>query len=703
MFELSVAGKYLIPKRKQLSVSLIALMSVAVITLVVWLLLIFLSVTEGIEKSWLDKLTSLNAPVRINPTSAYFSSYYYQVDSISEASQYSHKTLGEKASALLSDPYAPATDMESPRNWPTAERSEDGSLKDPVKKVFSILAGFQKKYPDLAFQDYELSGAMLRLNLLRPESAAGISRGDESQTIITQASYLASFADRSFYLKKLFEPPSMRDLNQLSYFIHRKVQNSCQDNPLVTSLTPSETFSKNLHALLDNVRIKELRTTANRWKMPYAFIPEGAEFRAEAFMRNGKLGHIVIPKKPEKKASLGILKRKGSALTFKTPEGNVATIGADIPLIVDNGMTFQAEILSSALEKAAQLKDVLFKVNSSLQGHTIQGELGWEGLEISDADTKTEFETRPSHPPLWAYSIKGNQEQIELVLPRLDEDVSGVLIPKSFQEAGVRIGDRGYLAYSAPTTSTIQEQRVPVYIAGFYDPGIMSVGNKCILVPHKLARTVNATSNSFVFDQTTSNGIQVWFKDLKATDQVKAELTQAIEKAGIAKYWKVTSFKEYDFAKDLILQFQSDKYLFTLVGIIILIVACCNIISLLVLLVNDKKREIGILQAMGASRWSIAGIFGLCGVGMGILGSVLGTCAALLTLHNIDSVVGFLSWAQGHDAFNTAFYGKSLPDQLSSGALTFILVTTPLISLCAGLVPAIKACRLRPSAILRSE
>jgi lipoprotein-releasing system permease protein len=137
--------------------------------------------------------------------------------------------------------------------------------------------------------------------------------------------------------------------------------------------------------------------------------------------------------------------------------------------------------------------------------------------------------------------------------------------------------------------------------------------------------------------------------------------------------------------------------------VIILIVACCNIISLLVLLVNDKKREIGILQAMGASHMSIAAIFGSCGMIMGILSSIIGIAAAVLTLHHIDAVVQLLSFIQGHDAFHAAFFGKSLPDHLSRNALTFILVTTPLLSFLAGLVPAIKACRLRPSVILRSE
>jgi lipoprotein-releasing system permease protein len=62
-----------------------------------------------------------------------------------------------------------------------------------------------------------------------------------------------------------------------------------------------------------------------------------------------------------------------------------------------------------------------------------------------------------------------------------------------------------------------------------------------------------------------------------------------------------------------------------------------------------------------------------------------------------------LSFIQGHEAFNTAFFGKSLPSELSYDAVLFILITTPLLSLLAGLVPAIKACRLQPSAILRSE
>ena len=333
------------------------------------------------------------------------------------------------------------------------------------------------------------------------------------------------------------------------------------------------------------------------------------------------------------------------------------------------------------VEDGASTDSLLFKVKTALQGIPLKGEVSLDGLEISKADFSS------SHAP----SI------------RHDEKETGVLLTKSYLDSGVMIGDRGYLSYSSTTSSTLQEHRLPIFVMGIYDPGIFSVGNKCILAPPLVAQTINSSSSSFNLDKTQSNGVLVWFNDLNSAEEIKKQILLALSDQLLSEYWKVTTFHEYDFAKDLMQQFQSDKYLFAMVGIIILIVAWFNIICMLVLLVNDKKREIGILQAMGAGRFSIAAIFGTCGVAMGILSSILGTAAALYTLHHIDSIVQLLSYMQGHDAFNSTFFGKSLPNELSSNAVTFILITTPIISLLAGLVPAIKACRLRPSEILRAE
>ena len=104
MFELTIAFRYLIPRKKSLSTALVSLLSVIVISLVVWLVLVFLSITTGIERNWLQKLTSLHAPLRLTPTDYYYNSYYYHADGVSAASDYTLKTIGEKADAPQSDP-----------------------------------------------------------------------------------------------------------------------------------------------------------------------------------------------------------------------------------------------------------------------------------------------------------------------------------------------------------------------------------------------------------------------------------------------------------------------------------------------------------------------------------------------------------------------------------------------------------------------
>ncbi len=668
MFELSVALKYLIPRKRQLSVSLIALLSVVVISLVVWLVLVFLSITEGIERGWLTKLTTLNAPLRITPTHHYYSSYYYQADGISGHSDFSFKNIGEKAQAEISDPYNPLEDGELPARFPQADRLEDGTLNDPVKGLFKALSGMKQTHRDLVFQDFELSGALMRLQLLRPGNTIP---GNEAQGYLTQVSYLASLPDQCPGLPSLLLPPRAKDINHLFYLASHATEGSRQDSPALTLKAPKEAAKQRIHELLGQIKIEQLKPRTSYWQLPASFLPPQQVFEGIAHERNGAISRIDLPVKKTDGKRVKIWK-EGSYFVLENEKGK-QKLPLNTPLLVEGPILFHVD---DVLEKDS----LLFNVRTTLQNIAIKGTVGIEGMEISQASL-------PSG----------------LGLPINEEKETGVLLAKSFLDNGVMIGDRGYLSYSSSTSSAIQEHRLPIFVSGFYDPGILSVGNKCILVPSFVTRTINASSSSFNLDKTQSNGILVWFDDLEKAGVFKEEIIAALQSQSLDKYWKVTTFREYEFAKDLLQQFQSDKYLFSMVGVIILIVACCNIISLLVLLVNDKKREIGILQAMGASHLSIAAIFGSCGMVMGVLSSVIGTLAALFTLHHIDLVVKVLSVIQGHDAFQAAFFGKSLPDALSSHALTFILVTTPLLSLLAGLVPAIKACRLRPSAILRSE
>lgn len=314
--------------------------------------------------------------------------------------------------------------------------------------------------------------------------------------------------------------------------------------------------------------------------------------------------------------------------------------------------------------------------------------------------------------PLWdktllAYAdddLKNSKPHLRLTGKTLPKDAKageGILLPKSFKEAGVLTGDRGWISYWAPTTSTVQEMRQPVFIAGFYDPGVIPVGGKFVLASDALTSLIRSSHNQE--DTTLSQGINIRTADLSQVDKIKKSLEIAFNEQGLSPYFKIETYKEFEFTKDLIQQLHSEKNIFSLISAVIIIVACSNIISMLIILVNDKRIEIGILRSMGATSFSIALIFGIAGTVMGLVGSSIGIVAAILTLQNLDGLIHFISAAQGFDAFNPLFFGTQLPSEISTEALLFVAGATVLISMFSGIVPAIKASRLKPSEILRSE
>jgi ABC-type lipoprotein release transport system permease subunit len=538
------------PKKRQLSVALIGLLSLCVISIVVWLVLLFLSVTEGIEKNWLNKLTSINAPIRITPTDKYYNSYYYQIDSISKSSEFSLKTIGEKLKAIKSDPYDVENDEEIPSYWP----EKDFIAEDPIKSAFQAFEKIQREHLLESAEDYEVSGALMRLELIRPKSR-------NFQSFLTQATYVTNVSESTKRLEPLILPPKSSDIENLIY---------------LSSLSKDPNA---VNAILENLE------------------------------------------------------------------------------------------------------------NSSKSIVTL------ENLDLSDIKPILHFQSEPKNPPPWAYFVNG-----KVVLKD-----SQILIPKQFRDSEVLIGDRGYFSYQSVTPLSVGEQKLNLQVAGFYDPGVISIGSRFIMASKNLVRMLNTNCQLTSLDPLLSNGIQIWIRDLKKTPDVSKQIKKEFEKLGISEYFSIIPYYQYDFAKELIGQFKSDRYLFLLVGILILVVACSNIISLLLLLVNDKKHEIGVLLSLGAQKKSIAYIFGGIGIAIGFLSSLIGITLAYFTLKNITFLVNLLSSLEGQEAFNPLFYGDSLPNHLSSVALLFVLIASPLISLLAGLIPALKASKLKPSQILRSD
>lgn len=698
MFELSVALKYLTPRWRQLSVSIITTISILVIALVVWLVIVFFSVTQGLEKSWIQKLIALTAPIRITPTDAYYHSYYYQVDGISAASNYTLKTIGEKLQATTSDPYDTDSDSELPSQWSTPDKNKDGSLKDFAKQAFHAIHAIP--IAGITAHDFEMAASNLRLRLLRTGSHHNVS-----QSFLNQATYLGSFDNGNATLENSLLPIIARDIENLLQATALTADLGEENNSEKPIQAHPKDFQSKVEILFQNVRIASLLTPEGGWTIPKRLLPTSGIVQVIALLQGNHIAKVIVPTsvaeieqmKQEIEvqgfvAQIAELNMETRQLSFNI-DGKLVSQPLIFPITLKGNLQIPAFLVESSVKNAKEPADLRFSIKLPLQGINLEGEIPFRGLNLGNFEI---LKTSGNSFPLWVH-----QEGSLLILPSDPILGEGVVVPKSFRDAGTLLGDQGYLTYYSPTLSAVQEQRLPIYVAGFYDPGIISIGGKLVLANKSVTSVISAAQDHG--NSLMSNGINVRFNQLDQADSIKALIQEAFEREGIAPYWHIETYREFEFTKDLIQQLGSEKNLWSLLATVIIIVACSNIISMLIILVNDKKQEIGILRSMGATSTSIGIIFGICGMVMGMVGSLLGTVAAIITLKNLQTLVTWIGNLQGHEMFNPVFYGNTLPNEISTEALLFVIIATTVTSLIAGIVPAIKASMLKPSAILRSE
>jgi lipoprotein-releasing system permease protein len=137
------------------------------------------------------------------------------------------------------------------------------------------------------------------------------------------------------------------------------------------------------------------------------------------------------------------------------------------------------------------------------------------------------------------------------------------------------------------------------------------------------------------------------------------------------------------------------KAVLTLVLFLIILVAAFNIVASLTMMVIDKTREVAILKAMGASAPSIASVFRVAGMVIGLLGTLLGVGMGLLTC-GIVRRLNYLLDAK-------VYMIDKLPVQLSPREILWTSGVTVLISLLATLYPSLRAGRMRPVDGLRED
>ncbi|MBQ0719441.1 MAG: lipoprotein-releasing ABC transporter permease subunit [Gammaproteobacteria bacterium] len=153
--------------------------------------------------------------------------------------------------------------------------------------------------------------------------------------------------------------------------------------------------------------------------------------------------------------------------------------------------------------------------------------------------------------------------------------------------------------------------------------------------------------------------------------------------------------------------FQAIRTEKTVVGLLLSViigVAAFNIVASLVLMVNEKRKDIAVLRSLGMMPATIAAIFRTQGGVTGVLGVACGVIAACLLAPNIGAVLAFFEALVGAQMFDPELYFITvLPSHLQWADVIVVGTLGVVLSVLATLYPAWRAGKVPPAEALRYE
>ena len=232
-------------------------------------------------------------------------------------------------------------------------------------------------------------------------------------------------------------------------------------------------------------------------------------------------------------------------------------------------------------------------------------------------------------------------------------------------DLAVRVGDRISLVTGTGSDS--------LRVTALVDLGVRELNRRTVIVPLR-------TAQSLVGLPGGATSLDLVLSDVWAAQALAAELSQRFP-------YKVESWQDAN--AQLVAALNAQSISTGLIRGVVMVVVALGIASVLVVSVVQKRREIGILRAMGATRGQVLRIFLLQGAIVGALGSAFGV---LLALGFIWIFTTLVRGADGLPLFAIT---------LSPGLALQVAAVATVCGVLAAVAPARSAAKLDPAQAIR--
>ncbi|MDD9331919.1 MAG: lipoprotein-releasing ABC transporter permease subunit [Wolbachia sp.] len=225
-------------------------------------------------------------------------------------------------------------------------------------------------------------------------------------------------------------------------------------------------------------------------------------------------------------------------------------------------------------------------------------------------------------------------------------------------------------------------------VVGIFDIGMFEYDNTLIYMPLE-------TAQAFFNYKDSIQNIEVFVDDIARSDKLAKVIAKEIKME--ATSWQVQQKHYFNALK-------TERNVMFLILTLIIVVAAFNIVSSLMIIVQEKKSAIAIMRTFGATNGSVMRIFCICGLLIGFTGTCLGSVIGVVFSLNIENIRVFLESITNVKLFDPMIYFFSnLPVILAIQDVINISALALFLSFLATIVPALQAAAQDPVEILRYE
>ncbi len=317
-------------------------------------------------------------------------------------------------------------------------------------------------------------------------------------------------------------------------------------------------------------------------------------------------------------------------------------------------------------------KQVILSINGELRGVLLEGILPEEQSKVGDVHNRM---------------LEGSFDDLK---PRGYGIALGVELA---QQLGVFVGDK----------VTVVTPRFRVTPAGM----IPRSKRFTVVAVYKINMPEYDSSTAFIHMRDASKlfstkggvtGIRLKLTDLFDAPQVAKKLADKLDDNFTVSDWGQEN-------KSLFQVQKTEKVVMFFILFLIVLVAVFNLVSSLVMVVNDKQADIAILRTQGMSSKQVKRIFMVQGVIIGLFGAVLGAILGVLLAWNIDSIVGWIETLFNIELLpQDLFYASSkFPSVVDFKQVLGISIASFVLAILATLYPASRAANVQPAESLRYE